>query len=178
MRAELESALAGIRIAAFDVDGVFTDGRFSLRSDGTDSLRFHTRDGLAVKLLMAEGIAVALITGRRSEAVRIRAEALGIPHVHRGVEDKVATLREIAAGEDVPLDRVLFMGDDLPDLPALAVAGVGVAPADAAAEVRARVDLVTEHGGGNGAVREIAERLLAARGRWEAVVARIAEGSA
>jgi 3-deoxy-D-manno-octulosonate 8-phosphate phosphatase (KDO 8-P phosphatase) len=168
----LGRSLAGIRLAAFDADGVLTDGRFLLLSDGQDGMRFDTRDGLGLKLLEAEGIAVAIISARRSGALARRAELLGLRRLMQGVEDKGAALRQIAQEEGVPQAGTLFMGDDLPDLAAFAAAGVRVAPADAAEEVRARADLVTGRPGGRGAVRELAERLLRARGRFPAVLAR------
>jgi 3-deoxy-D-manno-octulosonate 8-phosphate phosphatase (KDO 8-P phosphatase) len=169
---DLEASLAGVRLAAFDVDGVLTDGTFSLDGRGEDRVRFHTRDGLALKLLLSEGVEVALVSGRTSEAVRVRAEALGIRHVRLGVTDKAAVLREIAGALEIPRRGVLFAGDDLPDLAAFREAGVAAAVADAAPEVRARAALVTSSPGGRGAVREIAERLLRARGLWDGAVAR------
>ncbi len=164
--------LARVRLAAFDVDGVLTDGSFLLDSRGGDAMRFDTRDGLGLRLLMEEGIVVALISGRRSEALRLRAEALGIRHALRGVTDKAAALRKIAEEEGVELHEVLFLGDDLPDLAAFSLAGVRVTVPEAPPEVRRRAHLTTTRPGGRGAVREVAEWLLAARGRWEAAVAR------
>jgi 3-deoxy-D-manno-octulosonate 8-phosphate phosphatase (KDO 8-P phosphatase) len=169
---DLTEALRCVRLAAFDVDGVLTDGRFLLTSDGRDGVRFHTRDGLGVRLLLEAGVRVAWITGRRSTAVSARGLALGVPHVHLGVEDKAEILREVMAVEAVQPEEVLYMGDDLPDLPAMAVAGVPVAVADAASEVRERARLVTTHRGGDGAVRELAQRILAAKGCWSEIVSR------
>lgn len=173
---DLERRLAAVRLAAFDADGVLTDGRFLLLSDGRDGMRFCTRDGLGLKLLEAEGLVLAVISGRRSGALARRAELLGLRHLRTGAGEKGAVLREIAGAEGVPPEETLFMGDDLPDLAAFAAAGVAVAPADAAEEVRARADLVTSRPGGRGAVRELAERLLRARGRFEAALARFAGG--
>jgi 3-deoxy-D-manno-octulosonate 8-phosphate phosphatase (KDO 8-P phosphatase) len=173
--AELDGHLARIRLAAFDADGVLTDGRFVLLADGRDGMSFSTRDGLGLHLLMAEGVAVAVISGRTSDALSRRAELLGISRIVRGSKDKAEDLRGLAEAEGIPLAEALFMGDDLPDLPAMALAGVAAAPADAHPEVLARADLVAKAPGGGGAVREVAERLLRARGRYEAAVARYAE---
>ncbi len=172
---DLTHALGRIRLAAFDVDGVFTDGRFLLLSDGRDALSFDTRDGLGVRMLLTEGIAVALVTGRVSEAVKRRAEALEIPHLVRGSGDKRIDLMRIAEQEGIELDCVLFMGDDLPDLPAFDVAGVSVTVPDAPVEVRSRADVVTERSGGRGAVREVAEMILRAQGRFGAVMDRFSD---
>jgi 3-deoxy-D-manno-octulosonate 8-phosphate phosphatase (KDO 8-P phosphatase) len=172
----LDRLLAGVRLAAFDADGVLTDGRFLLLSDGRDGMRFCTRDGLGLKLLQSEGVAVAVISARRSGALARRAELLGLRHLRQGAEDKGVALREIAEAEGVPQRSTLFMGDDLPDLVAFASAGVRVAPADAVEEVRARADLVTIRPAGRGAVREVAERILRAAGRYEAALARFTGG--
>ena len=172
MPSDLTDRLRNVRLAAFDVDGVLTDGRFLLDCDGRDAILFHTRDGLGIKLLLRAGISVALITGRDSEAVESRGRALGVPHIRRGVSDKAAVLREIAGKENVQPADVLFLGDDLPDLPAMAVAGVPAAVADAAQEVRDRALLVTKRTGGAGAVREVAELVLAAQDKWSEAVSR------
>ena len=175
--ADLDSALRGVRLAAFDVDGVLTDGRFGLTSSGGEGgevVFFHTRDGLGIRLLITSGIPVAFVTGRVSEPVRRRAEALGVPHIVRGSGDKAEDLRKIAAAAGVSLAEVLFVGDDLPDLPAFKVAGVAVAVADAAEEVRARADLVTVQSGGRGAVREVADMILRSQGLLDLAVSRFA----
>jgi 3-deoxy-D-manno-octulosonate 8-phosphate phosphatase (KDO 8-P phosphatase) len=163
-----------VKLAAFDVDGVFTDGRFSLDGEGRDSVSFHVRDGMAVKLLLAAGIEVALISGRDSRAGRIRAERLGIRNARFAVPDKAAELRKILETERVEPEATLFVGDDLSDLPAFSVAGLAGTVADGAPEVVARADFVTTARGGEGAVREVAELLLKACGRWAEVVARFA----
>ncbi len=172
---DLDRRLARVRLAAFDADGVLTDGRFILLADGRDGMSFSTRDGLGLQLLMAEGVVAAVISGRSSDALEKRAALLGISHLVRGSRDKAEDLRRLAETAGVPLAEVLFMGDDLPDLPAMALAGVAAAPADACPEVLARADLVSTAPGGGGAVREVAERLLRARGRYEAAVARYTE---
>jgi 3-deoxy-D-manno-octulosonate 8-phosphate phosphatase (KDO 8-P phosphatase) len=169
----LTQALRRVRLAAFDVDGVFTDGRFLLLSDGRDAVAFDTRDGLGVRMLLDAGIPVALVTGRVSDAVKLRAERLGIPHLVRGSGDKAADLAGIAGAEGIALDQVLFMGDDLPDLPAFRAAGVAVSVPGAPAEVRAAADLVTERSGGKGAVREVAEMILRAQEKYESSIRRL-----
>jgi 3-deoxy-D-manno-octulosonate 8-phosphate phosphatase (KDO 8-P phosphatase) len=170
----LDARLARIRLAAFDVDGVFTDAGFTLGSDGSDRVRFNTRDGMGIRVLLEAGIRVVLISGRRSGAVARRAAELGIDRHLSGVSDKREALAEIRVEEGMSRDETLFCGDDLQDLAAFAESGVAVAVADAAPEVRERADVVLERAGGSGAVRELAERLLRARGEWESVVRRYA----
>ena len=171
---DLELRLAAIRLAAFDVDGVFTDGKFRLRSDGTDEVGFDTRDGLGVRVLTESGIRVVMISGRRSDAVALRARSLGIERHVGGVSDKAEALRRIRVELDVDRNQTCFVGDDLQDLAAFSEAGLTVAVADAAAEVRDRADLVLTRPGGDGAVREVAELILTARGLWKQAVARFA----
>lgn len=176
MPSDQSTRLSHIRLAAFDVDGVFTDGRFTLDSEGRDFVEFNVRDGMAVKLLLRAGIEVALVSGRESRAGRIRAERLGIRYARFGVKEKAGELERIADEIGVAREEILFVGDDLSDLPAFGVAGLRGTVADAAPEVRKRADFVTRAPGGAGAVREIAELLLNAAGRWEEIVARYAGG--
>ncbi len=171
---EVTGALSRIRLAAFDVDGVFTDGRFLLCSDGRDAVSFDTRDGLGVRMLLDEGISVALVTGRVSDAVRLRAERLRIPHLVRGSGDKRSDLLGIAEKEGIQPAEILFMGDDLPDLPAFSVAGVSVTVPEAPPELKSAADLITERSGGRGAVREVAELVLRAQQRYDSVFRRLA----
>lgn len=171
---EIHRALGRIRLAVFDVDGVFTDGRFLLFSDGRDAVSFDTRDGLGVRMLLDEGISVALITGRVSDAVKLRAERLHIPHLVRGSGDKRADLLAIAAKEGLEPAQILFMGDDLPDLPAFSVAGVRVTVPEAPPELKAAADRITERSGGRGAVREVAELILRAQKRYDSVFRKLA----
>ena len=151
---------AGLRLAAFDVDGVFTDGRFYLSNDGVESKAFHTQDGHGVKELLRAGIAVAVISARNSEAVRLRMAELGVPHVFQGVADKLHTFESLLGQLRVAPTQCVYMGDDLPDLPLLRAAGFACAPANAVDEVKAAADYVTRAPGGLGAVREICELIL------------------
>lgn len=158
-----DSRLAGLRLVAFDVDGVFTDGRFYLSDDGVESKAFHTQDGFGVRQVLDAGIAVAVISGRRSGAVERRMQELGVDHVVQGCKDKVAALDEIAATLRLTVEECAYVGDDIPDLPVLGHAGVSFAVANAVSEVRALCDYTTTAAGGSGAVREVCERVLAAK---------------
>jgi 3-deoxy-D-manno-octulosonate 8-phosphate phosphatase (KDO 8-P phosphatase) len=157
-----------------DVDGVLTDGRLHYSAGGELYKSFHVRDGLAVKLARRAGLKVAILSARDTEIVSARAREIGIDEIVQGREDKGAAFAELLARRGVAAARAAYCGDDLPDLPALAAAGLSVAPADAVAEVLAAVDFVTAARGGRGAVRELVERLLAARRAWAPILRALA----
>ncbi len=152
-----------IRLVAFDIDGVFTDGRFYLSDDGVESKAFHTQDGYGVRRLLAAGVAVAVISGRRSGAVEKRMAELEVPHVVLGCKDKVAALDKLAATLGIDVADCAYVGDDLPDLPLLEHVGFSVAVANAVAELQQRCDYVTTRPGGGGAVREVCDLIVTAR---------------
>jgi len=152
-----------IRLVAFDVDGVFTDGRFYLSDDGVESKAFHTQDGYGVRRLLAAGVAVAVISGRNSGAVEKRMAELDVPHVVLGCKDKVAALNELAATLGIAPSECAYVGDDLPDLPLLEHVGFSVAVANAVSELHQRCDYVTIRPGGAGAVREVCDLIVTAR---------------
>lgn len=154
--------LSQIRLVAFDVDGVFTDGRFYLSDDGVESKAFHTQDGYGIRQLLEAGIAVAVISGRQSGAVARRMAELGVVHVHQGCKDKVAKLAELVAELDIDIAQCAYVGDDIPDLPLLQAVGYSIAVANAVAAVREQCDHTTDASGGAGAVREVCEHILAA----------------
>ncbi len=166
------------RLAVFDVDGTLTDGGIVLAELGPaargEIQRFDVRDGIALRWLAGAGITVAWISGRGSDATRARAKELGVEHVHLRVADKRAQLERLQAELSTGPDATVAMGDDLPDLGLRARAGFFACPADACAEVRAAADLVTAARGGAGAVRELGEAILRARGAWAALVASFA----
>jgi 3-deoxy-D-manno-octulosonate 8-phosphate phosphatase (KDO 8-P phosphatase) len=167
-----DARLAGVRLLALDVDGVLTDGRIVYGPDGPTDERpaFDVQDGIALRWLQQEGVVVAWISGRGSPAVGIRARELEIREVHLSVASKSEVLSRIQERLGVPPEATAGMGDDLPDLGLRARCGFFAAPANARRELRACADLVTESAGGRGAVRELAERLLRAKGRWQAIV--------
>jgi len=165
-----EQQLAKIRLLALDVDGVMTDGSIIIGQEGELCKHFDARDGMGISLALRHGIQVALITGRHSEIVLHRAMELGISSVYENVIYKGKTLEQASKELDVPLAETAFMGDDLNDLPAFGRAAVTFAPADAAPEVRQRAMLVSEHNGGRGAVRDVIERILKAKGLWDQIV--------
>ena len=133
--------------------------------------RFNAKDGLGITAARRYGLRVAVITGRKGTIVQRRAEELGIAEdVMTGISAKKKALQALAEKYNVSLDEIAFMGDDLNDLPALKIAGLSAAPADATEDVKQRVEYITPHKGGQGAVRDLLELILKARGIWDAIV--------
>ncbi|MGE5759186.1 MAG: KdsC family phosphatase [Gemmatimonadota bacterium] len=171
----LDASLARrLRLVALDVDGVLTDGGIYLGRVGDHAVelkRFDIQDGLAVLLLRAAGITVVLLSGRSSEATTLRAREIGVDEV---VQDdaarKLPAFEALLARRGIALDACAFAGDDLADLPVLRRVALPIAVANAVAEVRAVATYVTAAPGGRGAVREIAEAILKARGAWDGLV--------
>lgn len=159
----IDKLLAQIRLVAFDVDGVFTDGRFYLSDDGIESKAFNTQDGFGVRRLIDAGVEVAVISGRRSTAVEKRMAELAVAHVVLGCRDKIAALEELTTELGLSIAECAFVGDDIPDLPLLQKVGFSIAVANAVDAVREGCDLTTQANGGFGAVREVCDLILAAR---------------
>ncbi|HEU5137079.1 MAG TPA: HAD-IIIA family hydrolase [Steroidobacteraceae bacterium] len=161
--APFQSALARVRLLILDVDGVLTDGRLFYGPKGELLKAFHVRDGYGIKQVAAAGISIAIISGRKSAAVARRAKELGIRHVIQGANDKLTALRKLSKARRVSLEECACVGDDTPDAPILAAAGLGIAVADAHPDALAAADLVTTRPGGHGAVREVCDWLMMAR---------------
>lgn len=155
----IKKLLGNIQLIGFDIDGVFTDGRFYLSNDGVESKSFHTQDGFGIRQLLKAGIEVAVISGRESAAVAIRMEELGVRHVHLGCKDKVARFQSILDELNLQANQSAYVGDDIPDLPLLEYAGVGFAVANAVQSVKDACAYTTSLPGGAGAVREICDLL-------------------
>jgi 3-deoxy-D-manno-octulosonate 8-phosphate phosphatase (KDO 8-P phosphatase) len=160
---DVREQAARIRLAVFDVDGVFTDGRLYYGADGIELKAFHTRDGHGIKQLIRSGVQVAVISGRRSDAVTRRMQELGIAHVFQGCDDKLPVFEKLLAQLDIAAEETAYVGDDSPDLPLIQRAGLGIAVSDAHPSVRAAAQLTTRAAGGEGAVREVCDLILAAR---------------
>jgi 3-deoxy-D-manno-octulosonate 8-phosphate phosphatase (KDO 8-P phosphatase) len=165
----LHEKASRIRLLLFDVDGVLTDGVVVMHADGSESKGFHIRDGAAIVWAQRAGIPVGLLSARTSGATTHRAAQLAVRIVAQGVKSKLASYDQIIRDAALEDAAVAYMGDDLLDLPVLARVGLSGAPADAAPEVRQRVDWVSQLGGGRGAVREFIELVLRAQDRWERV---------
>jgi 3-deoxy-D-manno-octulosonate 8-phosphate phosphatase (KDO 8-P phosphatase) len=160
-----------IRLLVLDVDGTLTDGSILLGPDGSEWKRFCVRDGLGIVMWKRTGGTVAIITGRHSQALAHRARELGIDHVHQGAGDKARALDAVLAATGCSAQETVAIGDDLPDLALFRAVAFGMAPADAAPEVRAAARHVMRSRGGDGAVREAIEILLRGDGRWDSLVA-------
>ena len=159
---------ARILLAVFDVDGTLTDGRLWYAEDGHETKVFHVHDGLGLKQLQANGVLVALITARISHPVALRAEELDIAHVYQGQSDKRACLLELLDALHLAPEQVAFIGDDLPDLPPMRIAGLAVAVANAHPWVAEQAHWQTSKSGGLGAAREVCDLLLHAQGKSDA----------
>lgn len=161
--------ISRVRLFAFDVDGVLTDGGLYMGDSG-EVKRFDVQDGAGIAIALRAGFPVAFISGRDAESVRRRAAELGVKEVHQGVKNKIVLLDEIATRHGMEPEQIAFMGDDLPDLAVFHHVGLASAPASAALDLRARAHYVTARPGGGGAVREIIEVVLRNQGHWDAVV--------
>ncbi len=160
---------ARVRLFLLDVDGVLTDGGIIYDAKGKETKRFHVRDGHGIVLLRRAGLDVGIISGRASKVVDIRARELGIAIVRQGAADKVAAWRAILADTGRLPEETAYVGDDIVDLPILRRVGFAAAVADAEDSVLSAADFVASRPGGYGAVREVIEFVLRARGAWEAV---------
>jgi len=161
--AATKNPLSRTRLVAFDVDGVFTDGRFYLSDDGVESKTFHTQDGFGIRQLIDANIEVAVISGRSSGAVDKRMRELGVAHVIQGCKDKIAAFDELTGRLGIDDTECVYVGDDVPDLALLAKVGYSVAVANAVSAVREQCDYTTAAQGGRGAVREVCDLVIAAR---------------
>ena len=155
---------SAVRLLILDVDGVLTDGRLYYGADGTELTTFHARDGSAMKRLQAAGVPIAAISGRSSPAAARRLGELGVRHLYAGVADKREALDALCAATGLAAEHMAHIGDDLPDLPLFDRVGMAVAVPDAHPRVLARADWVTALSGGCGAVQEVCDLVLKARG--------------
>ena len=171
----LRNKAKNISLLLLDVDGVLTDGRIIVDDRGVETKHFHVRDGQGIALLLRAGIEVALMTARSSRSVRHRAKELGIQLVRQGVREKIVTYNEIKHSRGLQDKQVAYMGDDIIDLPTLRQAGLALSVADGWSGLRQEVDYVTTACGGHGAVREVAEMLLKAQGKWPTIMDKFAQ---
>ncbi|OOG54428.1 HAD hydrolase family protein [Rhodanobacter sp. C03] len=163
--ADILARAAKVRLAVFDVDGTLTDGRLWYGEGGHETKVFHVHDGVGLKQLQANGVQVALITARISHPVALRAEELDIAHVYQGQADKRACLLELLDALHLTPEQAAFIGDDLPDLPPMRIAGLAVAVANAHPWVVEQAHWQTSKSGGMGAAREACDLILQAQGK-------------
>jgi 3-deoxy-D-manno-octulosonate 8-phosphate phosphatase (KDO 8-P phosphatase) len=160
-----------LKLMAFDVDGVLSDGSLYYSDEGIELKAFSSVDGLGMQLLQSAGITVAVISGRRARCVELRMRNLRIDRLHQGVTDKLATLHELLVELDLDADQAGYMGDDLIDLKIMAACGFSAAPADGHELARRHARLISSRNGGRGAVREVCEFILDAQGRLDTALA-------
>jgi YrbI family 3-deoxy-D-manno-octulosonate 8-phosphate phosphatase len=166
----LEARCQAVELILADVDGVLTDGRVVINNQGVETKQFHIRDGMGIRLWQKAGYRFGLVTLRSSQVVKMRAAELDVSIVRQGASDKRATVLEIAGELGLAPSQTCYIGDDLPDLPAVAAVGLGVAVADACPELLEAAHYVAALPGGSGAVREVIELILKAQGRWEEAI--------
>jgi len=168
----MDKKLENIKLLVLDVDGVLTDGSIVINSDNTETKKFSSLDGHGIRMWQRAGLEVAIISGRFSPPTQLRADQLEIKHVFQDCHYKLPQLKELVESQGLTAEQIAYVGDDLPDLPAIIYAGFGVAVANAVAEVKEYADYVTKASGGNGAVREVVEYILKRTGRWNDLMQR------
>lgn len=168
----VKAKIEKVKLLILDCDGVLTDGSIIYSEHGGETKAFNVRDGHGIKLLKSVGIECAIITARSSEVLKRRAEELGIVHLYQGELDKAAAYNRLLKECKLEPDETLYVGDDIIDIPVFTRVGVGVAVADAVAELIEHADCVTSACGGRGAVREVAEIVMKIQGHWDSVMAK------
>lgn len=168
---QLIEYMRDIRLLACDVDGVFSDGRIYLGNQGEELKAFHTKDGYGLKALLAAGVEVAIITGRKSQIVSDRFSALGVRHIIQGEEQKKSALQTLQHSLNIPAQHTAAIGDDLPDTGMFELAQLKVAPADAHPGVLHLSNYHTTTPGGFGCVRELCDLILFSKGKLQGILA-------
>jgi 3-deoxy-D-manno-octulosonate 8-phosphate phosphatase (KDO 8-P phosphatase) len=168
----LKERCAKIELLVLDVDGVLTEGSIIYADDNAEVKHFHVRDGSGLAIWKYVGKKAAIITGRKSRIVEVRAAELEITPVIQAAPQKLEPFRQILSATGLAADQACFIGDDIPDLPVMRRSGLAVAVADACPDVLAEAHYVTQAPGGRGAVRETIELILACQGHWQKIVER------
>lgn len=163
-----KAAFHAIKAFVLDVDGVLTDGRILVTESGDEYRSMHTRDGYAIQHAVKMGYQVFVISGGRSEGVRLRLQRLGVHEIHLGIHNKKAVLEDLMLRYGLDRQALVYMGDDLPDLPAMPLAGIVACPADAAPEIRSLAHYHSPYAGGQGCVRDLIEQVLRLHHKWHA----------
>ncbi len=158
--------LKNITTFILDVDGVLTDGRLLISESGELLRTMNAKDGYAMKAALNAGYRVCIITGGRNEGVKSRLEGLGVTDVFLNASEKMVQMHDYVAQNDLRPEEILYMGDDMPDVPALEYAGLATCPQDAIPEVKAVSDYVSHRRGGDACVRDVIEQVMKVRGDW------------
>jgi 3-deoxy-D-manno-octulosonate 8-phosphate phosphatase (KDO 8-P phosphatase) len=172
MQSNIKEKLKKIKLLILDVDGVMTDGRIIMDSEGRELKNFDVRDGHGIKMIQRYGIKVAILTGRKSKVVEHRAKDLEIEDVYQKAFNKKEVFEKILQKHKLSNKEVAFMGDDIVDIPVLKIVGFSASVANALDIVKKQVDYITKNNGGRGAVREVCEMILQAQGKWPEIAAR------
>ena len=158
--------LTQIKTFIFDIDGVLTDGKVLINSDGELLRSFDTKDGYAIKCALIKGFKVAVISGGKNEAVRERFQELGVLDIYLGAHHKLEAYQDLLNNYNLNPEEILYIGDDIPDIPVMEKVGLGCCPADAVSDVKAMADYISHKEGGKGCVRELIEQVLRVQGKW------------
>ena len=158
--------LSNIDTFIFDVDGVLTDGSLTVTTDGEMLRTMNVKDGYALKAALDSGYKIAIISGGTNEGVRTRLKALGVEFIYLGAHDKIKQLNSFINSSGVNMNNILYMGDDIPDIPVLKVVGLSCCPQDAVNEVKEVSTYVSNKNGGKGAVRDVIEQVMKIHGKW------------
>ena len=161
-----KTLLNNVRAFVFDVDGVMTNGKVMITSEGEMYREMDTRDGFALKYALLKGFKIGIISGGTNEGVRKRLELLGVNKVYLGIHEKDIAFDDFVSTFNINPDQVLYMGDDVPDIPVMEKVGVSTCPQDALPDVKRVVDYVSHKKGGDGCVREIVEQVMRVQDKW------------
>lgn len=167
MEKSYKEYLKDITTFVFDVDGVFTDGSLLITSEGEMLRKMSVKDGYALKTAITKGYNVCIITGGTNDGVKKRLEGLGVKHIYLGAHLKTEPLQEYINNNSIELKNVLYMGDDMPDIPPMKMVGLPTCPQDAVQEVKAVAKYISHRNGGDACVRDVIEQVLKVRGDWE-----------
>ena len=161
-----KTLLPDIKTFIFDVDGVLTDGKILITNEGELLRSFDTKDGYAMKCALVQGYKIAIITGGRNQGVEERFKELGVYDIYMGAHHKLDAFQDLLDNYDLDPETILYIGDDVPDIPVMEKVGLGCCPADAVSDVKAMADYVSHKNGGEGCVRELIEQVLRVQGKW------------
>lgn len=159
-----------IKTFIFDVDGVLTDGKVLITSEGEVYRAFDTKDGFALKCALMQGFKIAIITGGNNEGIKQRFKEFGIYDIYLGSLNKIAAYQDLINNYTLNPEEILYIGDDIPDIPVMEKVGVSCCPFDAVPDVKEIVDYVSHKKGGEGCVREIIEQVLRVQGKWKSIL--------
>ena len=161
-----KNLLPNIKTFIFDMDGVLTDGKILITNEGELLRAFDTKDGYAMKCALVQGYKIVIITGGRNKGVEERFKELGVFDIYMGAHHKTEAYQDLLDNYDLDPETILYLGDDVPDIPVMEKVGLGCCPADAVSDVKAMADYVSHKNGGEGCVREIIEQVLRVQGKW------------